>query len=157
MNLDSTKYNKSAAFDVVKYLYYLILAASFMLTTTCKKIRKYPVNICGMWYAPESNCGMSITINKNGLGKYYSNFGYLGCGIRPVQGKVRFTKTHFYIGTTRYKFINKPEITNSNDSLDTSQVLGNIPSKSKILATMTLKNPFLHTGAVLTYYKIEDY
>ncbi|MDP1800074.1 MAG: hypothetical protein Q8L81_01890 [Bacteroidota bacterium] len=98
---------------------------------------------------------MSIEITKEQRGTYKSHSPDKGCGAL-FKGKVRFTKSHLYVGKTSFKFIVKPEMING-DSISTARYSGDFYSKHKILATMTLQNSKLHTEEIIKYYKIIEY
>ncbi len=141
--------------DGKKILLILLLLVCCFANSTCKKITKYPVNMAGVWISG-SRCQMSIEITKGGYGIYKSNSPDKGCGSSPVKGKVKFTGSHLYIGLVKFKFIAKPEIVNSGDSVFSGTYYHELNRKSKLLATMTLQNSKLYTGEIITYSKITE-
>lgn len=140
---------------IVGLLILLILAIT---GSTCrKKISRYPLDMYGMWVSKEGSfCDyMFIEIERNNVGSYGTNSGHKGCSSKKWQGRVTFNKNHLYIGYTKLKFIKKPSLSESNDS-----IVSHSPSPNgtfKIIAKMTVQLSRFHDNPTYTFNKIIDY
>ncbi len=119
--------------------------------STCKKISKYPNDLYGVWSCDHNTCSFKyLRINRNGTGEY--GFGsHKGCN-QHAAGKVRYNKTHLYIGTTKLKFSYQLK-TNSTDSISLLYDHKN----HNIGETLHITESKLWGGSSFTFYKIEDF
>ncbi|MBL7893981.1 MAG: hypothetical protein JNK50_01720 [Bacteroidia bacterium] len=101
-------------------------------------------------------CPVYLEINKNNHGRYGTFSADKGCGGKSWKGKVTFTNTHLYVGSTTFKFIQKPTLYIGNDSISDSWQ--NMSSgKVKIIASMIVRTSLFHHNDEHTFFKILDY
>jgi hypothetical protein len=137
-----------------------ILFVFCFANSTCKKITKYPINLLGYWIgspiANATNCEqVFIDITADRDASYGGDLGTKGCETK-FNGKVRFNKTHLFIGITKFKFIEKPIKIENGDSITFASIKKGIVH-SKITGQMTLLNSVFHGKTTYKFIKVLEY
>jgi len=125
-----------------------------VLLSTCKKISKYPVDLYGFWASYNSDCSwMELEIKRDGKGHYGPA---RACGkgrSAEAIGKVRYSDQFLYVGSSRFKIIEKTELVNDTNiiNLYTPYMSGHYSAK------MTIEETDLRGGKTYTFYKTKKY
>ena len=113
----------------------------------------------GYWigYVAEgySPCNVFLDITSDKHSAYGGATGDKGCDLK-VSGKVRYNKTHIYVGTTEFKFIEKPFKIENGDSIIFASV-GKGLVHSKIYGEMILMNSIFNRHVKYKFTKVLEY
>jgi hypothetical protein len=135
----------------------IILLVFCLLNTTCKKkIKKYPMDLYGVWY---SDSDAILEIKRDGTGRIFTINSILNS--KSSSGKIKFRKDHFYVGRDKFQFVEPPSYTAEKDSIEAppaEDFFSEKLKKQRVYAKMVLKdNGFLIIFDRYQFYKYIEY